>query len=465
MRKLLLINPGHLASPVWGWRSFPAHLHHMWSALIADGAIEVVDYNVEFGAPGPEARADFLGRLREDLSKREFDVAGISCWSSLNVTASHAVSRIIREIRPGVPIIVGGYHPSARPGDFPAELFDVVVRGCGIGVLRDAMRGERLDPGQMNKTGDSPQLARPRWNGFPYGVTGSAMGIYLSRGCPYRCSFCMETVMGRKWMALDPLESAEAVVEAINVTRTPFLQLYDPLFGLNPRWRRAFWDALLGMRKRFNKKTFIWAQIRSDSITPDDVKRMRKFRVQLAIGLEAASASILRVMNKSRNPERYLKKFAEMSDYLDREKTHHQAFLIFNHPGETPQTLDEARNWLLHLLAKKKKSYLTLLGQRYMYFPGSPLDEKWGELKEMHGTRVLHPSWWLEEDDHHDKAGAVIPSAALEKAGQLERWKDIMLEANARNLEVASKANRPDVETFGKQFSALNLQKTVDSRK
>jgi radical SAM superfamily enzyme YgiQ (UPF0313 family) len=455
LKKLLLINPGHLAAPVWGWLSFPAHLHHLWSALIPHGPVDVVDYHLLYGAPQPAGRIEFLARVRHDLSRRDFDIAGISCWSSLNVTASLAVAKIVRKIRPEARIVVGGYHPSARPQDFPPELFDLTVRGCGIQALRNEMAGDFSEIGSGAEC-SSPEIVRPRWEGFPYGVTGGAVGLYLSRGCPYNCSFCMEKVMGKRWMALDPVEAADAMTEVVHVTKTRFLQLYDPLFGLNPRWRRVFLDELRKRRRSFGGKTYIWAQVRSDTLNEDDLQKLRSFKLQLAVGLESASAPMLRIMNKTRRPDAYLKRFAEFSDWLDKKKVHHQLFLIFNHPGETPETLDEARSWLLNLLAKKRKSYLTVLGQRYVYFPGAPLDEKWDEMEKVYGTKVLHKTWWLEEDDHHRKASAIIPSSVIEKAGQMERWKDIMLEINDRNLEVASKANLPDVKSFRDQFKLLN---------
>jgi len=62
---------------------------------------------------------EFLEAVRADLAQRDFDLAGISCWSSLNVTASYKVASFIRETHPKAKIVVGGYHPTARPHDFP----------------------------------------------------------------------------------------------------------------------------------------------------------------------------------------------------------------------------------------------------------------------------------------------------------------------------------------------------------
>jgi len=146
-----------LISPPRSWRpdgNFgDSHLVALGSFLEArTGArVEVIDLDYErfLQAPHPER-----------VFGRNFFVVGISCYSSYDYLTAFYLGREIRRSNPSAILVVGGYHPSARPGDFldlpGSELdepspFDHVVVGEGelplARIVRAAARGEvRLDP-------------------------------------------------------------------------------------------------------------------------------------------------------------------------------------------------------------------------------------------------------------------------------------------------------------------------------
>lgn len=466
-KRILLIGPGHLSSPVWGYRAFPTNLHILYSALKneTDADVEVIDLNLEIPPPMPGETDHFVKTARDLLSSKAFDIAGISCWSSLNYTASLLVGKILRELNPNAIIAVGGYHVCARPREFlePREVFDYIVTGDGEQFLIDlAGRKDHKRPGRpeiVEGTQGTLEVEQV-WDGFPYTNSLDIAGVYLSRGCPYSCSFCMESVKGeRSWRSTNPKWAANALAKASSAGSHRFIQVCDPLFGHSAKWRKEFLGEFKKLKSNLRDDVAYWVQVRADTVSEDDLEIMKEMNFELAIGLEAASGKILKAMNKTPNPTPYLERFKSMSDSLDKHEIPHMAFMVFNHPGETPGTLDEAFSFLKEYLGSKKGTYLTVAGQKFAFFPGSLIDTERERFERDYGARILKPRWWAEEGrDHHVLATATVPSMELVKAGQMERWRDEMEELLKINLEHSSDKNAAAVKSFIDQFHILNFR-------
>src|SRR5690606_8210474 len=71
--------------------------------------------------------------------------------------------------------------------------------------------------------------------------------IYLSRGCPYDCAFCMERAKRDvSWRSLPPeqaLEELHRLDRFLDLSRWT-LFVADALFGMKRAWRREFLEAL-----------------------------------------------------------------------------------------------------------------------------------------------------------------------------------------------------------------------------
>src|SRR5690606_23920080 len=119
-----------------------------------------------------------------------------------------------------------------------------------VGLVQALMRGKRpLDKRLPERSLASPSEVMPyAWTHLsryiePARARRLEVELYLSRGCPYNCSFCMErATRDVSWRALEPEAALEELHRADQVLdlRGRSLRILDPLFGLRPDWRKQF---------------------------------------------------------------------------------------------------------------------------------------------------------------------------------------------------------------------------------
>jgi radical SAM superfamily enzyme YgiQ (UPF0313 family) len=191
------------------------------SVRVPHGALTSLAGNVD--AHHRVAVADLVlvqDQVRETIARlvREFDpdVVGLSVMTFQRKTA-FAIIDLVRALRPGVRVVVGGYDPSlaaeAYTGSGPGAV-DYIVRGEGEITFRDLLRaieaGTGFDGilGLSWRTGDGfahndlrpisnlddGQIRLPNRNARVlrgYTLMGRQVDVIeTSRGCTFDCSFC-----------------------------------------------------------------------------------------------------------------------------------------------------------------------------------------------------------------------------------------------------------------------------------
>jgi anaerobic magnesium-protoporphyrin IX monomethyl ester cyclase len=231
-------------------------------------AAPLVAANIDVVVLDERVTQDFQERLARE-ARRGIVCAGISCMSGIHITHALRAAAVIRA-NSDAPIVWGGVHPSLEPRSTIAHpLVDVVVLEDGeetflkiVQRLIAASDDLRAVPGLALKRGGEVSFTGPpvpaALEGIPripyelvdrrcYGVglreTWAAEPRFVipmetSRGCPYRCIFCTESMRKKKWRALPP----ERVVADIkwNVEHygaRNFLFLDDNFFGDGSRGR------------------------------------------------------------------------------------------------------------------------------------------------------------------------------------------------------------------------------------
>jgi len=217
-----------------------------------------------FKKPLPELLTD----LKREISSRKIDMVGVSSFSDDWAFALFIIKKV-RAILPSVPIVVGGVHATVNPNgvikhpevtavcvgegeEALVELLDSIDRGridtsiknlwikdAGK-VIKNALRPLiKLDD-------DFPRLDWSLYNdtNFYYPFEGKLFrrgSVFVARGCPYSCSFCINDLFKRTYPGSSQcrFKSLEYAINELaylkNEYRLEFLRFWDETFLAMPR--------------------------------------------------------------------------------------------------------------------------------------------------------------------------------------------------------------------------------------
>ena len=340
-------------------------------------------------------------------------IVGITAMTGHQIRYGLQAARLARQINPDVVLVWGGIHPSLLPEQTCRhELVDIVVVGEGEETFREVadavFAGKEITeiPGTCVKMPDGSIVKSSRrafidLNSFPlpsYDLV--SMELYhgiehqfdyqSSRGCPYRCGFCYNTIFSqRKWRG----KSADKVVEELLYLREKYnvrnFGLVDDEFFIDIR---RVEDIFNGIIER-GVKCGIVASCRLDIIRKIPVSSLEVFKkaglMQIFFGAESGCDETLKDIKKDITTDDIIKsaqkvaksgirpilsfmsgfpgetsgRFEETLDIIQKLRNTHRLITVngifpFNaYPGTemylkaeekgllTPETLDEWGNW------------------------------------------------------------------------------------------------------------------------
>jgi len=343
------------------------------------------------------------------------DLVGISCWTSLHYLGAVEVARRIRLARPELPIVVGGHHPTAVPLDFydDKRLFDFVVRSDGEHVLRRLVESRAVRPPRTEiVTGERYEMNDPSridWQHYPWhGEAKRDLWICISRGCPFRCTYCAEPQRGTAWSHYS-VAGALQVLEGLAQTHAPnVIAFADPLFGASRQWTEALVDGILARQL----PTKFWCETRADLMTPQVLDKLRAANFKVDFGLDTGSETMATRMVKSPVPATYLRRAREILRHASAIDLPHDTYVLFNSPGETPETTRETMDFIESLAPQPGPVSGWVSGQTFFILPGTETYHRINDYRAQYGTEIRNPTWWRIEGDHNALATDVLPSTA-----------------------------------------------------
>lgn len=399
--KFLLVYPGVLHSAGWGdAREENTHLLYVYSFLKDHFDVVVLDLEAELGRPLDETQREAFKRsaFRRILS---FDgpYVGFSCWSSLNYLASRVLAERLKEARPDTILLAGGYHPTFVEEDFryPGSPFDAVVRGDVKNTLAALGAGSSTTAGELT--------VRPDFRSYPFSGPRQQVGVFLSTGCPFSCTYCME--YRRSWQSVSVPEAMEVIGEIEEVLRPRGIMILDACFGLDKGWRKAFLSELAEKPHGCG----FWLQTRVDLIDAEDLELLSRLNAKIDLGVDSLSRTMLSIMKKTTDAEGYLERFVEISRQCSRRGIEHDAYLVFNHPGESEETLQESEAFFrTRVFPELRGGTLWMRSGTFSLYPGSFVFRHLEAFRAKYGTTVECAAWWREERDQLALSRSVLPS-------------------------------------------------------
>lgn len=299
-------------SDVYGFKYPPLGLACLASALYKAG----FDARIELFRPEDEPMR--WGRRVLDLAPQ---LVGFSVFIGYKLEKALQLSRLLKQLKPDLPILWGGVHPTMTPEQTLAEP-SIDWSGLGPGehtivALAQAIRDNtpvasipslawRANGQIFINPGDNQphivQMHRPAWESFPveefiFEAEGGdkAIGFITSRGCPHNCGFCYNRAFhGQCWYPAD-LELVQQEMISLNsqYAVNAFLFLDDCFFGNRKRAIRLLeWMAN-------NDFTCQGVDVRLDELGSDLLDRLKSANTRTVfIGMESASDRVLKMINK-----------------------------------------------------------------------------------------------------------------------------------------------------------------------
>jgi radical SAM superfamily enzyme YgiQ (UPF0313 family) len=280
--------------------------------------------------------------------------------------------------RRGVPVVMGGFHPTLVPEE-TSEHAESIVIGEAEQLwpeVIDDFRNGRLRPVYRQTGRPSLSNVRPDRSIFA-GKRYLPVGLVeAGRGCHFRCEFCAIQSYFSNTQTRRPIED---IVEEVRRIRKPLIFFVDDNITSNMEQAKEFFRALIPLKIRWVSQASINAA--------HDEEFLRLIKASgcqgLLIGFESLNPDNLRRMRKSFNMmhggyERAL-------ENLKRHEIRLYVTFILGYDDDHGDTLERTLAF-----AEQHKFYIVAFNH-LTPFPGTPLYDRLSAE-----GRLLYERWWLD---------------------------------------------------------------------
>lgn len=151
----------------------------------------------------------------EDIDySKEYDLVGISCFTMF-APQVYEIADNFRNI--GVPVVLGGYHPTALPKEAKQHADSVIIGEAELSfpqLLKD-LEENKLQPfykaKKQVKSADIPPLRRNLLSFHPL-----SDGMKITRGCYYKCDFCSITYFFKHTFRTRPINEVITELKSLS---------------------------------------------------------------------------------------------------------------------------------------------------------------------------------------------------------------------------------------------------------
>jgi radical SAM superfamily enzyme YgiQ (UPF0313 family) len=340
---------------------------------------------------------------------------GVSLLTGPMIRDAIEVSRMVRELRPELPIVFGGWHPSLCTAETLREPFvDVVVRQQGektlVEILQRLESGGTLDlvlgcwfkrGGRICQNPDRPasplsELPAPAYDLVDFDAYERLNGerklpYATSIGCPYACNYCTDMVFyNRRFNPYGVEQVVAEVVELVRRHRLNEVALVDSNFLVDTHRAVAIASGFLASPMKF-RWTFQASTDLLCRMTDEEVALLAASGVShIGFGTESASPEVLRWMNK---------RHQEVGDMFETARKCSRAGiratfnLIFGYPGE-----EERHRWeTLRVMGEIAGRFegVSFSPNVFTPYPGIPI---WPQLRELGIPEPQSLAAWADVD-------------------------------------------------------------------
>ena len=372
--RVLIINP-RFQLPI-DTRTTP-HLGVAYLSAVSERAgyeVRVFDQDVE-----DVSLADFVREYQPDI-------VGITS-NTPQVKQGWLAAREIKSVLPDTLIVQGGPHVSALPEEASARPeIDVVARGEGeetwldlaamlgqvktgnpsfrvrdlhdpknkildrvLGITYQTTEGRIRHTHERSSVADLDSLPFPAYKYFKmerYSSLqpaidaidkGKSFSMMTARGCPYRCTFCSQSVMAEKWRARSPESVAAEFAHLIHDWGAQEIGILDDSANIDVKRLREISRLLI--KEKLN--TVPWIMINGIRANLADVETLGLMKEagckRVAFGVETGDEDILDSIDKRVTHDQIREAFRNAKK-VGLETV---GFFIIGLPGDTEETMEK----------------------------------------------------------------------------------------------------------------------------
>ncbi len=308
-------------------------------------------------------------RMVEELLALQPEVIGLGIYI-WNVVETTQVVRLLKTLRPDIKIVLGGPEVSHEVEQQEiCRLADHVVTGWGDVSFPKLCRALLDGPQPLMKviSGEQPaldELALPYGEYTSEDLAQRLLYVEASRGCPFKCEFCLSSLDKTAWAFEPDLFMAE--MEVLYQRGARNFKFVDRTFNLkidnSVRILQFFLDRITDA-----PDVFVHFEVVPDSL-PDRLKELiaqfPEGSLQFEVGIQSFNPEVQQRISRKQDNE----KTADNLRWLVTEsRAHVHADLIFGLPGETLESFGEGFDRLYAL---------------------APHEIQFGILKRLRGTPI-----------------------------------------------------------------------------
>lgn len=440
MPKVLLINP-----------CFNINKEN-YDSSISVGLLSIGSYldsnNVKVDIIDGVRQKNYLELIKNRIKK--YDFAGISVMTT-QIPSALKISRLIREINPDCKIIWGGAHPSLfLDQTVKHPLVDIAVCGEGEISMHEIVSGKDLSgikgiAYMKNKEvfiDSSQKFHNPaktnlfNWDLMSEDVLRSLRLVpsLTSRGCPHRCSFCINAILKNRWRP----RTAEQVLEDLEIIKNKEyfkgkkLRFWDENFFVSIDRAKEIINGIIERDLVISWETTVRTNyLREGMIDEKFIKKMKQSGCYLlSFGAESGCPRILKKIKKDIMPEDAIN---SAKICLKHGIIPQYSFMV-GLPGEKRSDMMETLK-LIDKLVKLSPKVQILGPQAFRPYPGSELYQEclqagwhepkllneWGKTTENELNYLNVQNFpWLENHDFVESLEAYVRFGAHSIESALE---------------------------------------------
>jgi radical SAM superfamily enzyme YgiQ (UPF0313 family) len=348
---------------------------------------------------------DLLTPVNLEKDLKAVDLVGITVLSK---TALRAYEIADAYRKKGIPVVLGGIHPTALPEE-AKEHADSVALGEAEDVwphlIEDARTGDLKPFYRQEGYTDLSKIPIPRREILPKKGYLPLDVVQVTRGCPFRCEFCtVQNFFGEAYR-FRPISD---VVDEVRRLPHRWMMFNDDNITGNPSYSKELLKALIPLKKKWVSQASL-----SGLKKVENVEWLAKSGcASLLIGFESLSKSNLMTSQKFQN---------DPSEYREIIESLHQhgiaicGSFIFGFDEDDPSVFEETVSFAIQT---------KLFSAIFMILTPYPGTTFYHRVKNE--GRLVQDQWWLLEKPE-DSAPYFLPmrmSAGALREGWKRAWKE-----------------------------------------